>query len=801
MNSLKKIAQNIFLGLLVLVLLVLATIYLFVKSSEPLYRGEIHSRQITDTVQIQFGAYGIPHIYSEEKQDAFFALGFIQAQERLFQMDVLRRVGSGRLSEIFGPDLVGTDHFFRALGLDEIAIRQALNFRENGNEDAVNCAMAFLNGINEYIGRESYSPEFNLIGYKPEPFTLKDIYLIGGYMAFSFTEAVKTDPNISFIKNNLGPGYMEAFIPDTVSLDEPSGLAANNHAGNTRQLAAVTDAIPLGIWKGSNAIVVAPERSASGAVLFENDTHIGFQQPSVWYEAHINCRDFEIYGNFLAGIPFPLTGHNRSMTWGLTMFENDDMNFYREQEIDREHYRFKGQLQNYEITEHTIKVRGLADTVVTVRSTVHGPVVSNIFNDWNETDSSVVSLWWMYVDTIGDPLKVPYHLSHARDLDDARNAASKLVSPGLNIIYGDTAGNIAYWASGLVPKFRDGLDTRFILDGSTGGDDPLGYHDFKMNPRSENPESGYIVSANQKPNSNNIAIQGYFAPDDRHDRLNSLIQGRYDLTSGDLRAISMDNISSRQKSISDTLANIIVRSVSAGELNDRELRALSLLTNWDGSHDRNDIAPVIYYRLLSEMLRQCMADELGVESFNTLVNTHFFKNSAYEFICRNDNPWWDDISTDNTESRDSVVVNSFKFIVGSLEMQFGSNLNNWTWGEIHILEHEHPIGSMKPFNILFNVGPYAAPGGIETINNASFELRPDGRLKVKYGPAMRNILDMKNPALGWTINPTGQSGHFLSSHYNDQSEMFVEGQFRYMNMDQENSSEPGKNSLTFYPQH
>ena len=204
MNSLKKIAQNVFLGLLVLVLLVLATIYLFVKSSEPLYRCEIHSKQITDTVQIQFGAYGIPHIYSEEKQDAFFALGFIQAQERLFQMDVLRRVGSGRLSEIFGPDLVGTDHFFRALELDQLAITQALKFRETGNEDAVNCAMAFLNGINEYIGRESYSPEFNLIGYKPEPFTLKDIYLIGGYMAFSFTEAVKTDPNISFIKNNLG---------------------------------------------------------------------------------------------------------------------------------------------------------------------------------------------------------------------------------------------------------------------------------------------------------------------------------------------------------------------------------------------------------------------------------------------------------------------------------------------------------------------------------------------------------------------------------------------------------------------
>ena len=155
--------------------------------------------------------------YAEQKHDAFFALGYIQAQERLFQMDVLRRVGSGRLSEIFGPELIGTDHFFRALDLDNVAIQQALKFREAGEADAQECAMAFMNGINEYIRRGSYSPEFNLIGYAPEPFTLKDIYLIGGYMAFSFTEAVKTDPNISFIRDELGIHYLQAFMPEADS--------------------------------------------------------------------------------------------------------------------------------------------------------------------------------------------------------------------------------------------------------------------------------------------------------------------------------------------------------------------------------------------------------------------------------------------------------------------------------------------------------------------------------------------------------------------------------------------------------
>jgi penicillin amidase len=802
MSSIRKFLQNIILGLLVLLLLILATIYLFVKSSEPIYRGEVHSKQINDTVKVQFGAYGIPHIYSQKKHDAFFALGYIQAQERLFQMDVLRRVGAGRLSEIFGPELVGTDHFFKALFLEEVAIQQALQFMRSGDDDAVECAMAFLNGINEFIGRGSYSPEFNLIGYDPEPFTLKDIYLIGGYMAFSFTEAVKTDPNISFIKNVLGSEYIQAFLPDTANTfgNDPAGTASVIRPGNTRNLALLTDAIPLGIWKGSNAIVIAPERSASGAVLFENDTHIGFQQPSVWYEAHMSCDDLEIYGNFLAGIPFPLTGHTRSITWGLTMFENDDLNFYREELKNENSYLHRGEIVGFNISEHTIKVRGGSDTTVIVRSTIHGPVVSDILEQWNGSDTSTVSMWWMYTDTIGDPLRLPYLLSHSQGIDEARGAASALISPGLNIVYGDTAGNIACWSSGLVPKFRDSIDTRHILDGSSGEDDPLGYHPSGMNPRIENPQEGYIVSANQNPHSESITITGYFAPDDRFNRLNSLIQDRYELTPGDLRAISLDNISVRQKTISDSLSSIIQRISTKDELNKKESRALSLLNSWDGSHDRNDVAPVIYYRLLSELLYQCMADELGEQSFNILVNTHYFKNSSLDFIVRDHNPWWDDVNTDHKEDRTYIIANAFKKTIRSLEEQFGSNMNNWAWGGLHVLEHEHPIGTMKPLNVLFNVGPYAAPGGIETVNNASFELRPDGRLKVKYGPAMRNILDMKNPALGWTINPTGQSGHFLSNHYNDQSEMFVDGRFRYMNMDPESSLEDNHSSLTFYPQ-
>jgi len=800
MSKQSEYVQNFFLTIIVICLVLMAVVYLFVKQSSPLYHGQIRTEQIDDSVNVIFGPYGIPHIYANSESDGYYTLGFLHAQERLFQMEVLRRAGAGKLAEIFGEELVLVDHFFRSINMEAHAISSSKKMRSSDNLNLKLTIDSYLNGVNEYISRGTYPPEFRLLGIEVDSFTVKDMYLIAAYMSFSFTEAMKTDPNLSMIRDQLGKRHLVALGLDTLKDKNGVNRSISDSAHSTFKLAHIEELLPMGIWTGSNAIVIGPAKSASGKVLFENDTHIGFQQPAIWYEAHVVTPEHEVYGNYLAGLPFPMVGHNRSLTWGLTMFENDDLNLYEVQSIDSSKYVYKGERKNFEQREEVIKVRSKKDTVVIIRSTVHGPVVSDMLEEWKGTTSSrAISLWWLYTNVEGDALEVLYNFSIATHMDEFRSAVKKIASPGLNVLYGDTAGNIACWSAGKIPIHRDGLVTRMILDGSSGEDDIIGFHDFSKNPQVENPESGYIVSANQNPHSKLIDINGYYAPHDRYLRLESIIGSRDELTVGDLKAISMDNISIYQKKIADTISSVILSSDLYNEFDDKESAALKHLQNWGGKHDLIDIAPIIYYRTLSNILTHTLEDELGQERYNIFVNTHFFKNQCLSFISNNEHIWWDNVSTDQNENREQVVVNAFRKSVEELADLFGSNLKNWTWGGLHTLEHEHPIGKKQPFNHILNVGPFQSVGGIETVNNASFELKSNGRLKVKYGPAMRIILDMGNPSIGWSIIPTGQSGHFLSPHYSDQAEMFNSGKFRYMTMDLDIIKESSNNTLRFYP--
>ncbi len=759
----------------------------------------IRTNMVQDSVRVRFGPYGVPHIYAQNETDAFFSLGYIHAQERLFQMEVIRRVGSGRLAEIFGKELIPIDHFFKALGIEGHSIEMQLKFDRSPDSDMKRCVIAYIDGINKYLDKKVSPPEFRMLGIDCEPFSVKDIYLIAGYMSFSFTEAIRTDPTRSFILEKLGPEYLASLKVDTASLSNSHSVADTLYTQtNIASLVSeLCNKIPTGSWTGSNAIVIGPENSISGKVLFENDTHIGFQQPSIWYEAHITTPSYEIYGNYLAGIPFPLIGHNRSMTWGLTLFENDDMNFYAEKPSGYDRYYYKGKKNKFEKSIVNIHVKGSSDTVVTIRKSVHGPIVSDILVNMNDsTGEHPVSLWWSYIHLDGKVLDVTYKLSKSHTINDARDAARIVTAPGINIVYGDTAGNIACWSAGRIPKFKDSVNTGFILDGASGENDVLGYYSFDHNPKIENPVSGYIISANQAPDTNHMAINGYYAPNDRYDRLRSMVNERSGISAGDLKSLALDNISTVQKINCDTLVEILMRS---SDLSERELSVLKYMNQWDGKHDLNDVAPVIYYKTLSLIFKNAMEDELGEKRYAEFVNTHLMKASYMILFSDAYSPWWDKINTKEIEDRQSIITESFKMAVSKLSHEFGDNVKNWTWGGYHTLEHEHPIGKKYPFNHFFNVGPFAAPGGIETANNAAFNMTTSGPFKVTYGPAMRIIIDMNDPALGWSINPTGQSGHLLSRHYEDQAEMFISGKFRYMSMDSENINETSNNTLTFYP--
>ncbi|MBL0339581.1 MAG: penicillin acylase family protein [Bacteroidetes bacterium] len=436
-----KIIKWVFISILILIIGSISIVFLYLQSSRPVYHGEIHTKGNDQDIKIYFDHFGIPHIYASNEHDAYFALGYVQAQERLFQMELLRRVGSGRLSEVFGKDLIQVDAFFRTLGINKAAKETAAIFFTKPEEQWQKDALSYIDGINAFMFQGATPPEFLMLGIPKVKFAPEDIYLITAYMSFSFAEALRTDPILDKILKEHGNNYLSVFFSGTDSTKTTNSISSiKNTVSDKTEIAFFVDELlsklPVAPWLGSNAWVIAPSHSTTGGVLLANDTHIGYQQPAVWFEAHLEYPGFSLYGNYLAGLPFPLVGHNRNSSWGLTMFENDDMNLYREMadEKNSDRYNYKGTWENFKTRDEIIKVKGLPDTTITIRESIHGPIINDVMESLDESEKNPIALWWTYTRFPGTALKVTYDLSNAKDMEDGRKAAAAVNAPGLNIL-------------------------------------------------------------------------------------------------------------------------------------------------------------------------------------------------------------------------------------------------------------------------------------------------------------------------------------------------------------------------------
>ena len=793
-----KIFRKLLYFLTAFLLTATVVILIYLTSQKPQYNGSVEVQGLEKQVEIIYDFYGVPHIYAENEQDAYFALGYAHAQDRLFQMEMTRRVASGRLSELLGPDFVKVDAFFKTLGLEDHASQSAKLYMSESNQPYQKAALAYLAGVNQFIRKGRTPVEFVLLRIEKEEYTVKDLFLSTEYMAFNFAMAFRTDPLMSFVKRKLGNSYyknlvtshlpgtaMIPVLPDSIdSLHfNPDSLKAQLSVLNS--VTEVLNKIPVPPLTGSNGWVLAPFRSKSGKVLLGNDTHIAFGQPAIWYEAHLEYPGYSFYGNFLAGLPFAAIGHTREIAWGLTMFENDDLDFFSERlkPGDSTMYWANGTWKPFVKTEKIIKVRGEDDVHITVMNSRHGPLVQNVMPEWKQVTDDVVSMWWTHLKFPNNLLQVTYQLNHAANMEEFRYGVSQIISPGLNVMYGDKKGNIAWWTAGRLVKRAKGADPVILNDGSNNQNDPIGFYDFKDNPHEVNPISGIVYSANNQPDSMpGIGFYpGYYVPEDRALRINELFNEKKVYAIEDLHRINLDV----RSLVTPEVARVILDAISREEKNKSEKHIVvsKTLLMWDGDHRLRDIAPAIYYKLIYHVLHDAMADEMGEENFKIFLTTHVMKNTLLPFVTNDSSVWWNDVNTrDIVESRNTIFENAFDKTVAELQAQLGSNIDTWEWGRVHVLEHKHPIGMKKPFNLLFNVGPFPVPGGPEVINQMGFDLTGDGVYRVKYGPAMRIVLDFADVEGSKSILPTGQSGNVMSRYYYDQSNMYNTGKMRKQKM-------------------
>ena len=394
-----KIFRILIKSLLVLAVLLGLSLLLLKQLLKPTYNGELDIVGIENEVEVYYDQFGIPHIYAETEEEAIRVLGYVHAQDRLWQMELLRRVARGGLSEVFGKQLLNTDKFFLSLGIDEASTETVAKLDTSAR--SYQMAQAYLEGINYFIEEGPTPIEFYLTGLDKTPFTIKDIHNAIGYMAFSFAQGHKTDPLLTDIGNTLGTEYLADLEVDV----DPSTEWIQNY--NPAQYQTVNDDLVAAVHKaleplpipqliGSNSWVISGSKTRDGGVILANDPHIGFAQPSVWYEAHLITPEYEKYGFHLAGIPFPLLGHDRNLAYGLTMFENDDTDFYYEElnPSDESKYKTDEGYKSFEIVKRYIKVKDTTDVLFQYKKSVHGPVLNGIAEQIQ--DSVPISLTWIY---------------------------------------------------------------------------------------------------------------------------------------------------------------------------------------------------------------------------------------------------------------------------------------------------------------------------------------------------------------------------------------------------------------------
>ncbi|HPW29291.1 MAG TPA: penicillin acylase family protein [Rhodoferax sp.] len=781
-----------------------------VRTKLPVREGSLQLKQLRAPVSVAYDERGVPHIKAESEMDMYRALGYVHAQDRLFQMEMVRRLSRGELADILGPKLLETDKLFRTMGIRARADELAAKVNPVNPVDMA--LLSYLDGINQYQNTHPSPLEFDILKIPKRPFTPQDTYAVAGYLAYSFAAGLRTDAPLTHIRDELGPDYLRIFdlewhpegVIDQSAFFSPAKRPAlaltPKDWKNLDQLATLSysalEAAGVPTFEGSNAWAISGKRTASGKPMLAGDPHIAYSAPAVWYEAHLSAPGYEMYGHFQSLIPVAMLGHNTRFGWSLTMFENDDMDLVAEKPnpANPNQVSIGGQWVDLQARIETIKVKGAADVQIKLRRSPHGPIITDVFKD-NFGDKPI-AMWWAFLETENPIMQAFYELNRADTREKARTAAEKIHSPGLNVVWANAAGDIGWWAAAKLPIRPAGVNPSFILDGSTGEADKTGFYSFNFNPQEENPARGYIVSANHQPQpASGVPVPGYYNLADRAQRLDAALRDpdrKWDTQAS--QNLQLDGGNGYGPRILKDLMPILM-----GVTTDPYEKAfLEPLTLWDGDYSRDSMAALLFTQLMYELAHAAMADEMGEVQFKNLLKT-FALDSALPVLAADANsPWWDNIKTKKVENRFETVRVAWVNTIKHLETMYGKDLLKWRWGNAHTLTHVHPLGMQKPLDKIFNVGPFNVAGGRETPNNMNVNMGP-GPWPVKSGPSTRRVIDFARPDKSVGINPVGQSGVLFDKHYDDQAALFSEGLYMQQYFSAADIKAHTKSTLTLRP--
>ncbi|HYL68608.1 MAG TPA: penicillin acylase family protein [Candidatus Limnocylindria bacterium] len=794
MTRTTRIVRNVFAALFVLLGIALLAGWWIVRRSLPTLDGSVSVSGFRDGVIVDRDQLGRPWIRAKSAEDMVMAQGYVTAQDRLWQMDLLRRAAAGELAEIFGGVALEFDKENRTLGLRQAAERAA----GDSNPEIHALLDAYVRGVNRYIEeRQTKLPiEFILLGYKPRAWTPADTYLISLFMYKTLTSTWKSKLNRQWITERVGverawdmfvvDSPLDHYIVGGAAPGKTHSPAPAHAKPGTHVSAASGNAPPFAshVWEdaraflaqfeeesseiiGSNNFVVSGSHTASGKPLLANDTHLGLGVPCIWYLVHLTAPGWNVTGFALPGAPLVIIGHNDQVAWGFTNSNADVQDLYVEkfESENSRTYRVNGAAREASARQETIHVRGKPDVVLTVLVTRHGPVVHR---DPAGEGGRAYALRWTALEPGGLDFGFPL-LGQTKNWDEFIEVTHHIAGPGQNIIYADVNGNIGYTMPARIPIRASG-DGSLPVPGDTDEYEWKGYIPFEDLPRAWNPADGIIATANARTvgPAYKYFVSNRWAGPYRTARLYQLLAGRRGLLAADCNGIQNDILSLPNKFLAEQL---ILATRSNQSMDPRVKALIEKLKNWDAKATASSIETsfVEYTRhaLFHNLLAPLLGDDTSKYELwepRSIYNNVWWRDKVFlENILRTRPAAW---LPKGFADYDSLLIDSANDAVAQLTRATQeSDPARWSWGRLHPLDMSHPLGRGTALHSALSIGPYETGGTIDTVK----------AMGVGHGPAMRFVADLSNFDNSLMEITTGESGQFASRYYRDQFPEWLAG--------------------------
>lgn len=809
----KKLAIVLALLIALLIVTLFCTFFWYRSASQPQIDGRLQLAGITAPIDIVRDAEGIPHIYAKSADDAYFALGFVHAQDRLWQLELNRRIPAGRMAEILGPKALDTDRFLRTLGVR----RNAEKILANLAPDARAALDAYAKGVNAYLANRSgpLPPEFVLTG-APAPAPWEAVDSIGWQTMMAWDLGANWSQELLRMRlaQRLSLDRINEFLPpypgDAIIKTQDYTQMYRELTGMTEHLTKVSAIAPPSYvdGMGSNNWVVAGVLSETGKPLLANDPHLGLSAPALWYFAHLSAPGLNVIGATLPGIPSVVLGRNDRIAWGFTNTAPDVQDLYIERvnPANDKQYQTPDGWTDFAVRKETIKVKEWPDVTLEVRETRHGPVITGALPVLErasiDAEKHVIAFAWTALRSDDLTVQAGVKLNQAKNWQDFLEAVKDFSSPQQNMVYADVEGNIGFVAPGRVPVRRAENDLRGLAP-APGWDaryDWDGFIPFEALPRQYNPAAQRVMTANEKivePDYPHFLTSEWALPY-RANRIKQLLDVKPKHSMSSFADLQKDHVSLAAQELLPILRKATPRT-------ERAKAALDTLAGWNGEMDANRPEPLIFNAWVREASRQIFMDELG----EALMKDYWEQRNVHQpmvNVLKNKDGqgrWCADVTQAPVEKKqacEDVLAVSLDVALSDLEQRYGKNMSQWRWGEAHVARSEHrPFSRVEPLAGFFDIR-VPTPGDTYTVNVGRHNLRDERHpFANRHAASLRALYDLSNLENSRFMHSTGQSGNVLSPLYRNYSQRWAKVEYLPMKTERAEVEKSRMGVLTLVP--